>query len=267
MTAAAAAAGTYVCAAAALMGAVGRPLALGRTVAVQVAAAFTNRLAPAGIGGMSTNVRYLEASGSPKPVAVAAVGLNSVAGFVVHVVGIVAVVPLLGAGGTHLRFGDPDLPDRWPVLVAIVAVLAAAGLIRWGRRLHRRLADPVRSAGSALVAAMRRPASAAALFAGSAGVTACYALALTASVRAFGVPLGLPAVTATFLGGAAVASLAPTPGGLGALEAALVAGLTSAGAAAAPAVAAVLSFRLITYWIPIVPGAVAFRTLRRDGRV
>jgi undecaprenyl-diphosphatase len=234
-------------------------------VAVQVAAAFTNRLAPAGIGGMSTNVRYLEAAGSPRPVAVAAVALNSATGFVVHVVGIVAVVPLLGAGGTHLRLGDPDLPDQWPVLVAVVVLLAAAGLIRWGRRLHRRLAEPVRIAASALVAAVRRPASAAALFAGSAGVTACYAVALTASVRAFGVPLGLPAVAATFLAGAAVASLAPTPGGLGALEAALVAGLTSAGAPTAPVVAAVLSFRLITYWIPIVPGAIAFGTLRRHG--
>jgi undecaprenyl-diphosphatase len=72
-------------------------------------------------------------------------------------------------------------------------------------------------------------------------------------------------IIAIYLGGAAVASIAPTPGGLGALEAALVAGLTAAGAASGPAVAAVLVYRLVTYWLPIVPGFVAYRSLRHQG--
>ena len=46
----------------------------------------------------------------------------------------------------------------------------------------------------------------------------------------------------------------PTPGGLGAIEAALVAGLTGVGMDPAIAVAAVLSYRLATYWLPILPG-------------
>jgi undecaprenyl-diphosphatase len=101
------------------------------------------------------------------------------------------------------------------------------------------------------------------LFGGSAGLTLCYGLALAACTRAFGLGLGLPVVIAVFLGGAAVGSVSAAPGGLGAVEGALVAGLTAAGAASGPAIAAVLTYRLITYWLPVIPGFVAYRVLRR----
>jgi undecaprenyl-diphosphatase len=60
-----------------------------------------------------------------------------------------------------------------------------------------------------------------------------------------------------------VASVSPTPGALGAVEAALVAGLTGVGVAAGPAVAGVLAFRLVTFWAPTIPGFFAFRAVRR----
>ncbi|HEY0397017.1 MAG TPA: flippase-like domain-containing protein, partial [Acidimicrobiia bacterium] len=120
---------------------------------------------------------------------------------------------------------------------------------------------------SALAAVVRRPAAAAALFGGSAGVTLCYALALAGCTRAFGLALGLPAVIAIFLGGSAVGSVSVTPGGLGVLEGALAAGLTAAGAASGPAIAAVLTYRLITYWLPVIPGFAAYRVLRRSGSI
>jgi undecaprenyl-diphosphatase len=254
---------TYLFAAVALMGAAGRRLPLGRTWAAQVASAFTNRLAPAGIGGMTTNVHYLEATGSSRPAAVAAVGLNSVAGFVVHLVGVIAIIPILGAGHTQLRLSGPDLPDNWPILVGVVASLTVAGMIRWAALLRRHVLPPIREATTTLAATVRDPRAGLALMAGSVGVTAGYALALVAATHAFGVGLPITAIIAVYLGGAAVAAVAPTPGGLGALEAALVAGLTAAGAASGPAIAGVLAYRLITFWLPVVPGFVAYRALRR----
>lgn len=256
---------TYLMAAFALIGAAGRRLAVGRTWAVQVAAAFTNRLVPAGLGGMGTNVRYLEAAGSPRPAALAAVGLNSVAGFLVHLVGVLAIVPLLGATSTRLRVRGPDLPDNWPILIGGLGVLVVAGMIRWGATLHRCASPSIRTAAASLLPILRRPGAAAALLGGSAGVTAGYTLALAASCRAFSVGLPLSTVAAVYLGGSALAAVAPTPGGLGALEAALVAGLIAAGAPSGPSVAAVLSYRLVTYWLPVIPGFVAYRVLRRSG--
>jgi uncharacterized protein (TIRG00374 family) len=74
-------------------------------------------------------------------------------------------------------------------------------------------------------------------------------------------------VALAYLGGSAVGAASPTPGGLGAVEAALVAGLTALGAPAGPAIAAVLMFRLATFWLPIAPGWFAFRRLRRSGAI
>jgi len=72
-------------------------------------------------------------------------------------------------------------------------------------------------------------------------------------------------VSAAYLTAAAIGAVSPTPGGLGAVEAALVAGLIGLGVPPGPAIAGVLSFRLITYWLPVIPGVVAFRVLRRRG--
>ena len=214
---------------------------------------------------MTTNVRYLEASGSSRTTAVAAVGLNSLGGFLVHVVGVIAIVPLLGAGHARLRLSGPDLPDNWYILVGVVAAVSVAGLIRWGTVLRRRAVPPVLDAVKALGSTLRNPRAGLALIGGSAGVTAGYALALVAATHAFGVGLPLTTVAAVYLAGSAVAAVAPTPGGLGALEGALVAGLTAAGAPSGPTIAAVLVYRLVTYWLPILPGFVAYRMLRRGG--
>jgi len=66
-----------------------------------------------------------------------------------------------------------------------------------------------------------------------------------------------------YLAGSAVAQAAPTPGGLGAMEAALVAGLRAAGMAAGIALPAVFMFRFATFWLPILPGWGCFTYLRR----
>ncbi|HYH49830.1 MAG TPA: lysylphosphatidylglycerol synthase domain-containing protein, partial [Acidimicrobiia bacterium] len=74
-------------------------------------------------------------------------------------------------------------------------------------------------------------------------------------------------VALVYLVGTAVASAAPTPGNLGALEAAFIAGLTSAGMTSASAVGAVIVYRLATFWLPVLPGWLAFVYLQRTDNV
>ena len=59
---------------------------------------------------------------------------------------------------------------------------------------------------------------------------------------------------AVYLAAAVIAAASPTPGGLGAIEAALIAGLTGIGISSGAAVSAVLIYRLATYWLPVLPG-------------
>jgi len=60
-----------------------------------------------------------------------------------------------------------------------------------------------------------------------------------------------------------IASVIPvTPGGLGVIEVTLVALTVGFGAPRATAVLAVLGYRLVNYWLPLLPGAVAYLRLR-----
>jgi undecaprenyl-diphosphatase len=252
---------SYVMAAIALAGAAGRTLPIRRTVAVQVASSFANRLVPGGFGGLGTNARYLEGCGSPRPDALAAVGLNAASGVAVHVAGLVLSAALLGGRG----IGAVHLPSRWVALLTVVAVLTLAGVVWWSPRVRERIVEPGRQAARALASTARQPRQAMRLFGGCLGVTASYALTLIASLHAFGEDASVVQIIAVYLGASAVASVSPTPGGLGALEAALVAGLTAVGLSVGPAVAGVLAFRLLTFWLPILPGIYVFRYLSRRG--
>ena len=74
---------------------------------------------------------------------------------------------------------------------------------------------------------------------------------------------GFAALGAVYLVSAALAAASPTPGGVGAIEAALTAGLTGIGVSAGAAVAAVILYRLATYWLPVLPGWLSLRQLQR----
>jgi uncharacterized protein (TIRG00374 family) len=114
--------------------------------------------------------------------------------------------------------------------------------------VRRRLVEPAKSALRGLRVVVRSPTQTTMLFGGSAGMTLANALALAACLAAFGAGANVLEVVVVDLGASAVASVSPTPGALGAVEAALVAGFTGVGVAAGPAIAGMLSFRLLTFW-------------------
>jgi glycosyltransferase 2 family protein len=139
---------------------------------------------------------------------------------------------------------------------------------RPGRRFAvGKLIPGLKSAAGSLARVARSPGKMVMLFGGSALITLAYIGALVVSVQAFGGGPGIVVIGAVYLAGAALAAASPTPGGLGAIEAALIAGLTGVGMPAGPATAAVLLQRLATYWLPVAPGWVCWRLLQRWGYV
>jgi glycosyltransferase 2 family protein len=253
----------YVMAAVSLMGAAPEALALGRTTVVQFAAAFTNRIAPAGLGAMATNVRYLERTGIRRARAATSVGVNAAAGGVAHVVLLLTVVPIAGLRST-VNLPSADLSDYWPIAAVIVLVLSIAGVWYWRHGL-RVVFERIRPHARDIRNVVQQPQRALMLFGGSFGVTVAQAFVLVACLESIGVHLPVLTVVAVFLAGSALAAAAPTPGGLGAIEAALVAGLGQVGVPSAPAVAAVLMSRVIGYWLPVLPGWLAFTVSNRNG--
>ena len=87
------------------------------------------------------------------------------------------------------------------------------------------------------------------------------------AVEAFGGGIGFAEIGAAYLGAAAIANIAPTPGGIGPLEAAMIAGFTGFGLDGGVAISAVLTFRLATFWLPILPGWITFMWMERRGEI
>jgi undecaprenyl-diphosphatase len=155
------------------------------------------------------------------------------------------------------------------VVIAVVLAVIGVGLAtRKGRRLLRtHVWEFLKRSYLSMVVLAKSPMKLAQMFGGSAGVTLAYIGALAAAMAAFQVDVTFAQVGAVYLGASLIAAAAPTPGGLGALEAALVAGFTGLGVDSGVAVAGVLTYRLATYWLPILPGWLSFRRLQQQGLV
>jgi len=133
-----------------------------------------------------------------------------------------------------------------------------------GRRLVRaRLSPTFSQVLPQLIEVAQHPRKLAEGIGGALLLSLAYILCLSACVAAFGREVPFAKIGFVYLTGAALGSIIPTPGGLGAVEAALTAGLTAAGVPGAVAVSAVLLFRLLTFWLPVPCGWVALNFLER----
>jgi uncharacterized membrane protein YbhN (UPF0104 family) len=85
---------------------------------------------------------------------------------------------------------------------------------------------------------------------------------LYASFRAFGnAPPVAVVVQAYFVG--MLGNLLPVPGGIGAVDGAMVGAAVALGVGFQAALIAVLAYRLFAFWLPSIPGAIAYVQLRR----
>lgn len=256
---------TYVAAAVAFAGSLPERVPLGPNVEVQLATSFVAVAATA--ASLALSARFLHKRGIDAAVSVAAVSINTVAGVVVHL-GLLGV--FLGLGGTELleRASLPSVSTILAVVLAVVGAVVVALLIPVLRRLARHhVVPPVQRALHGLSVVAHSPTNVAELLGGSAGVTLGYVIALAASAHAFGSDLPIVTVALVYLLGSVVSVAAPTPGGLGAVEATLIAGFTAAGMKADVALGSVLLFRVVTFWIPLLPGWLAYQRLARQGAI
>jgi uncharacterized membrane protein YbhN (UPF0104 family) len=254
-------AASYVGASWSLSGFVLEKLNFRRTFLAQLAGSFVTLVTPAAVGGVALNLRYLNKAKVEPADAAASVGVSQVFAFAMHLTLLVIFAALTGTSHeSSLK------PPGW-VYIAI-GVLAAAALVGLafpaGRRLVRsRIAPTLGQVVPRLLDIAQKPAKLAEGIGGAFVVTAAYILCLAASVRAVGGHVPLVSVAIVFLTGSALGSVVPTPGGLGAVEAALSAGLTAAGLPGATAVSAVLLFRLLTFWLPVPVGWASLNYLQR----
>lgn len=255
---------TYVAAAYNVMGSVPDRIRLVPTVFAQFAGTFINRITPVKVGGMATAVRYLQKSGVDTTVAVAGIGISSVATFLVHMSMLVLFVVFMGRNA-----GDfVEVPSGTTVLIGLVVLFTLSGLVVFlpvGRRIFRTKVWPLlKKSGQGLAQVATSPSKALMLFGGAFLMILSYIGALWFSLEAFGGGLSFFAIGLVFLAAQALGQAAPTPGGIGATEAAMIAAMTGMGLDAATAVPTVFLYRIATFWLPILPGFLSLRKLEHD---
>jgi uncharacterized membrane protein YbhN (UPF0104 family) len=254
-------AATYAGASLSVSGFVTEKLGFVRTVLVQLASSFVTLVTPAAVGGVALNVRYLQRRRIPTPAAVASIGLSQVVALVLHLLLLVMFAAITGAGDE-----DPIHPPTWSYFVVggLVAVAGVVLAVPAGRRLVRaRLTPTFGQVLPRLLEIAQRPAKLAEGIGGALLLSIAYIFCLSTCVSAFGGSVSIAKIGFVYLTGSALGSIIPTPGGLGAVEFALTAGLTAAGVPAGVAAASVLLFRLLTFWLPVPVGWVALNYLER----
>ncbi|WP_189302764.1 lysylphosphatidylglycerol synthase transmembrane domain-containing protein [Streptomyces cinerochromogenes] len=253
---------TWVAAAVTRQGAVLEPLPKGRLLATQFAAAAANHLLPTGLGAGAVNLRFMTVCGVPPARSSAALALYLLA----ECVGRLGLLTaLLLAFPDALRPGTL-LPERsaLPLLLGAAVLLVVAGdALALVRRFRTRVLGFVRSAVGEARSVHTRPARALALWGGSLAFPALQAAGLAAVGQALRLPVPPAHIVLAYLAATVAVALVPTPGGLGSVEAALVVALVAVGGPAAVATAVVLAYRIITVWLPLVPGALTLGALVR----
>ncbi|PKW09909.1 Uncharacterized membrane protein YbhN, UPF0104 family [Streptomyces sp. 1222.5] len=257
---------SYVAAAMALLGFVPERVPFPRTVAAQVAGSFVKIVAPAAVGGVALNTRFLQRGGVRPGLAVASVGASQLFGLGCHILMLLSFGYLTGTEKT------PSLSPSRTVIAGLLTVAVLVLVVTSVPFLRKFVVTRVRSLFAGVVPRMldvlQRPQKLVTGIGGMLLLTACFVMCLDASIRAFGdgtVSLSIASVAVVFLAGNALGSAAPTPGGVGAVEATLTVGLIAVGLPKEVAAPAVLLFRLLTLWLPVLPGWLAFNHLTRKG--
>ena len=250
------------------IGSVSGPLPFGRTLAVEVAKSFS-ALAGGTAAVFATRVRFYQKQGYDTSVALSSGAIMATSSWIAKGVLLLASLPFAW-GAIHFEVtpesgGDSKLV--WIILAVVVLVALAVGLVLAVPRLRRLAAEKarpkVRDIWANLKGIASSPHKLVLLLGGSFAQELFVAMALSVSLRAFDDHLRLPVLIVVILLAAMLGGVAPTPGGLGVVEAGMILGLTAAGVSEADATAAVFIQRLFSSYLPPIWGWATLVWMRR----
>jgi uncharacterized protein (TIRG00374 family) len=252
---------TYLGAALALWACTDGLVSYKNLVILQPACTFAATTTPAGVGGLALSTRFLQKGGLSAVRATAAVALQQTVQVITHVTLLIIFSTAIGVTADLSHF----VPSATVLYLVGGLALGLIGAFLIVPRLRRFLETAVRprleEVISDLLQLAREPKRLALIVLGAATTTLGAALALWVSVEAFGGGTTFVTVTIVTMVGGTLASAAPTPGGVGAVEAALIGGLAAFGVPAAVGVPAVLLYRVLTCWLPVFVGWPVMRWL------
>jgi glycosyltransferase 2 family protein len=247
-------------------GGLAEPLPLLPCVVLQSAMKFINLTVPSSAGRIGMNLRFLQRMGVPTPHAVAAGAADDASETIVQIGLLLLAIPFVRVEVDTGQFGGGG-PDARLLIAIGVVLLVSAALIWKVPKLRERVLPPIRSAVSSLWTVIRDRRKRLELFGGTVIAEMLYVLALGATCLAYGINLNLAQLIFINMSAAVLSSLVPVPGGIGAAEASLAAGLIAMGVDESAAFTIAITQRLWTFYLPPLWGYASLQWLTRKGYV
>ena len=231
----------------------------------QMASGFTAVSMPAGVGPAFVNLQFLRKSGYRNTAATAIMSA------VWAVQGGTTIILLLLIGiftGRNTLSGMIPTNTLILVITIVALVISAAMAIPPVRHIVTEKYLPiVKSYARSLVNVLSHPKELAFGILGALVLNISTGLGFWIALMAFGCHTNPVETTFIFLLANTLGSAVPTPGGLGAVEAALSVAFTAVGIPSTIAVSATLVYRIAFYWLRIPMGAVAMKWLDRHNLI
>jgi uncharacterized membrane protein YbhN (UPF0104 family) len=249
---------TYVVAAFTYMQLALHPLLFWRTVLVQVASSFANRILPAGSGGIAVNIDYLRANKHTISQSVVVVAANNALGFIGNV--LLLAVFFVFRPQRLAAIHAPALPNfiRIFLIIGTVLLLVATLYVM----LHR-LRSFMQHLRRDVTAYRGRTSKIMLALLSSCALTVLYSLVMLICARSLQIHLDPGQALFAMTLATAGTVLLPTPGGVASAEAGIVAALIALHVPSAQSLAIAVLYRVFTFWLPLAAGLLALRNSRR----
>jgi uncharacterized membrane protein YbhN (UPF0104 family) len=233
------------------------------TTLLQSAKSFVGLVVPSMVGRIGMDIRFLQKLGVPLATA-------STQGPVISLIGFVAEVILLllsawSIGQEVDTDGLADIDAGGLIAIAIAIVVIGGVVVLAVPKLRATVVPVVKDALSSVRAVVTSPRILGAIFSSEVLDRLFGALALGATVAAFGADVPFAALVFVSVGTGLLAGLAPVPGGIGVAEATMSGLLTAVGLPAEQAVTIAITYRMITAYLPPVLGFFSLRWLTDKG--
>lgn len=236
------------------------PLRLRDATLVQLASSFVSKVMPGGLAGTTLNAKYMTKAGLSPVETSAVISSQAIIGFIMF------MLPLglfLLLHGTNI-FDLIDISISKYIVFAVLGVIALSGTFlafqaKTRSWVKKKITDVFNGIKDINIPSKEYTIAAAA----SLMVTVAYITCLYLSLQSVGLSIGVTAVILAYATATIAKSALPTPGGLGPVEAALIATLITFGASKVPVISAVLIYRLATFWIPIPFSLLAYQYINK----
>jgi uncharacterized membrane protein YbhN (UPF0104 family) len=228
---------------------------------VQTSSLFVNKVLPSGSGALGLSYLYLRSNKVDKLSAASLVALNNIIGFLGHATLLLIV---LVVDRRDVEVPDFKLPEHLGVWVIGVLCVVLLAIMVFGLRRKKGQKKKWSSQLRRTLRSLKNPKRALGALGTSMLLTLCYVACLAIAAHGLNVQLSFPTVLIALSVSVFATSVIPSPGGIGASEAGMFVALRAYDIAAGPTLAVAILYRVMTFWLPMILGVLAYLAVEKN---